>query len=103
MASRRHSKSLTLSYDPFVEVKEGIFKKTAVSGYQLQIYFNGLPMGDPTRRVLNKEEKFKEENLQYLIEQVNGVLQTIVELATPAGIPVKIAQKALVSKPNKEK
>jgi hypothetical protein len=96
-------KKFTLLYEPFVEVSEGIFKKSAVSGYQLQMYFNGLPLGDPTRRVIKKEEKFKEENMKYLIEQVYGTIQKIVEIATPAGIPVKIATKVLESKRAKKK
>ncbi len=79
----------TLIYEPFIDVFENFFRKTVEAGYQMQILYQGLPIGDPTKRVTKYEEKFKEENVKYLVEQVNETVKSIAQLGISKKIPVR--------------
>lgn len=87
-----------LSYEPFIEIEDHWWKKKATSGYQLQIYYDGLPVGDATRRIVQKEEKYNEANYKYMVEFVLNILSCISAAITPTGIPIKIIEEVLVEK-----
>ncbi|GGI17859.1 hypothetical protein [Gottfriedia solisilvae] len=79
-----------LTYEPFIEVSDSFFKKTAEAGYTMQMFYSGLPIGDPMKRITKYEEKYKDENVKYLIDSVNGTLNNILLMVDPLGIPVKV-------------
>lgn len=95
---KRELSKFTLSYEPFVDIAENFFRKTADAGYIMQIFYNGLPLGDPMKRVTNHEEKYKDENVKYLIDSVNGTINNILLMADPLGIPVKVNEKTKIGK-----
>lgn len=87
-----------LSYEPYVEVTDTFLKRTADIGYMMQMFYKGLPIGDPMKRITSHEEKFKEDNLKYLIDTVTGTLNNIMHMAAPLGIPVKVSQNPKIEK-----
>lgn len=91
-----------LSYEPFIEIEDNWWKKKATSGYQLQIYYEGLPVGDATRRIVQKEEKYNEANYKNMVEFVLKILSCIAAAVSPTGIPIKIIEEVLVEKKHKE-
>lgn len=87
--SEEELRKFTLIYEPFIDIFENFFRKTVEAGYQMQILYHGLPIGDPTKRVIKYEEKFKEENVKYLVEQVNEIVKTIAQQGLSKKIPVR--------------
>ncbi len=83
-------KKITIEYNPFIEVKETFFKKSAKSGYSMQLFFSGFPLGDSMTRILKIEEKFKDENMKYMVENVSNVLNNILLTVDPLGILVRV-------------
>lgn len=79
----------TIIYEPFVDIFENFFRKTVEAGYQMQILYQGLPIGDPTKRVTKYEEKYKEENVKYLVDQVNETVKSISQLGISKKIQVR--------------
>lgn len=91
----------TISYDPFIEVNDTFFVKTAETGYIMQVFYNGLPFGEPTRRVLEHVEKYKEENAKLIIESITNTLSNIVYTSKTVGIPVTVNSQAKIEKKRK--
>ena len=90
--SEEELSKFTLIYEPFVDVFENFFRKTVEAGYQMQILYQGLPIGDPTKRILKYEEKFKEENIKYLVDQINETVRTIAGQEISKRIPVQTSE-----------
>lgn len=67
---KRAIERFTLSYEPFIEISDNFLKKTAEAGYTMQIFYSGLPLGGPMKRVTKREEKFIDENVKYLVDSV---------------------------------
>lgn len=81
-----------ISYQPFVDNHDSFLKHTAEAGYYMQIFYEGLPIGDPMKRITKHDEKFKEENLKYLVDSATEAVNQIAKAATGTGIPVSIAE-----------
>lgn len=95
---KRTMSKLALAYEPFIDISENFFRKTAEAGYTMQMFFNGLPLGDPMKRVTNHVEKYKDENVKYLVDSVNGTLNNILLMVDPLGIPVKVNENPKIGK-----
>lgn len=80
-----------IEYKPFVNTYDDFFKKKAEIGYSMQLFYNNLPLGDPMNRITQKEEKFKEENLNIIIENITQNIRNISAIAKSNMIPVNIS------------
>jgi hypothetical protein len=76
----------SLKYEPFVEIKDNYIKRTAEIGYYMQLNYDGFPIGDQMKTVTNYEEKFKEENIKYLVDTVIITINNYINKLTPYGI-----------------
>lgn len=76
MAEER--KKLNIRLTPKMEINDNFFKKTALTGYELQVTYDGFPIGSAQYNNLEKIEKFKDENLKYAIDKVN---ETVIIIA----------------------
>lgn len=85
--AKKASEKLSIFYEPFVEITDSFFKKTAEIGYIMQIRYSGLPIGGSIKRVTQREEKFKEENVNKLIETAQSVVNNLLLTIDPLGIP----------------
>ncbi|MEK4878744.1 MULTISPECIES: hypothetical protein [Paenibacillus] len=88
----------TLIYEPFVDISDSLLKKTAEAGYTMQMFYNGLPLGDPMKRVTHHEEKYKEENMKYILDTINRTINNLMLVADPLGIPVIMNEKPKIEK-----
>ena len=83
-----------ITYTPIlVDVETFISRKVDV-GYDMQIHYSGFPIGEPTRRITNRQEKSKDENIKLLLDTVNKSLELAVEVASKSGIPITIGKSA---------
>lgn len=62
-------------------------------GYDMQIRYAGFPIGEPTRRITNHQEKSKDENINKLVEMVTNSLELIAVAASKQKIPVVVSKK----------
>jgi hypothetical protein len=91
--SKEERNRFSICYTPFIDITDSFLKTTADAGIEMQIFYGGLPVADPMRRVTKHEEKCKEENIKYLIDKVNENIKVLADLATSHQIPVKITQE----------
>lgn len=74
----KERKKIQVIYTPRMEIKDNYFQKTAITGYDLQIVYDGFHIGNPQYKSLDTITKFKDDNLKYVIDKVN---ESIVQLA----------------------
>jgi hypothetical protein len=79
---------ISIQYEPVIKIKDGFFRKKVTSGYQLQIFYNGFPVGDPTVRILQNEEKVKEEHIKLIMDKIDKRIDDIVNLSARFNIQV---------------
>ena len=58
----------------------------------MQINYSGFPIGEPTRRITNRQQKSKDENVKLLLDTVNKTLELATEVASKSGIPITIGK-----------
>ena len=63
-----------------MEVIDGFFKKTAITSYVTQVNYEGFPIGGPQNNVVERIEKFKDENMKYAIGKINETVVTIASI-----------------------
>lgn len=85
-------KKFHITYTPvLVDVESFISRKVDV-GYDMQINYSGFPIGEPTRRITNRQQKSKDENVKLLLDTVNKTLELATEVASKSGIPITIGK-----------
>ena len=85
-------KKFHITYTPvLVDVESFISRKVDV-GYDMQINYSGFPIGEPTRRITNHQQKSKDENVRLLLDTVNKTLELATEVASKSGIPITIGK-----------
>ena len=72
-------KKLSISLTPKMEIRDNFWKRTAKSGYELQVIYDGFPIGNPQYKDTEIYEKFKDENLKYAIDKANETVTTIAK------------------------
>ncbi len=81
-----------ITYTPvLVDVETFISRKVDV-GYDMQINYSGFPIGEPTRRITNQQQKSKDDNIKMLLDAVNKTLELATEVASKSGIPITIGK-----------
>ena len=73
-------------FQPFVEKDDGFFSCTATSGYTMQLFLRGLPVGDASRRVLELDRKVDKEMIKEVAAAVLTVVNPMVGELAAAGI-----------------
>lgn len=73
-------KKLSIVVTPKMEIREGFFKKTAVTSYIKQVTYDGFPIGGPQTEIVETIEKFKDENTRYAIDKLNETVVTVAKL-----------------------
>jgi hypothetical protein len=86
-------KKFEIRIDTWVDYKDSFFNSYYTDGYNLQLFFNKLPIGDPTKRVLKKKKKFKEENLKLLFNELHWAVEKYITISTGFGIPTILTSR----------
>lgn len=82
-----------ITYEPYEEVIEeylGIKRRVEV-GYDMQLFYSGLPVGDSTRKVTHKNVEFDEKKLEKMMNNdVVGALNNLTQMMLTRGISSKV-------------
>lgn len=82
-----------ITYTPVLVEGDNFFKKSTNVGYEMQMYYSGFPVGEPTRRITHHSEKSKDENINKIIDLVKDNLELIATAAGKHKIPVTVNKK----------
>lgn len=74
--AREELEKFQITYIPVVEEEDSLFSHKFDAGYEMQLSYAGLPVGDPTRRITSHKEKFKDENVNKAIDLVTKLLES---------------------------
>lgn len=88
--------NLTIVYEPYQDLIEeyGGLKKRVEIGYDMQLYYSGLPIGQPTRRPTHKNIEFDKERIDRILDsELMSTLKNVTELILSKGINAKILPK----------
>ncbi len=83
----------SIKYDTWNDYNDGFFKQHYIDGYNMQLFYNNLPIGVPTSRVLERKKKFKEENLKYLVEKLKSAVEYYIQSSTGFGITTQLTTR----------
>ena len=83
-------RKFSIKYDTWVDYDDGFFSSHYIDGYNMQLFYNNMPLGDPTRRVLTSNKKFKEENLRYLVDNLKYAVEKYIQISSGVGIPTQL-------------
>lgn len=82
-----------ITYTPVVIDHENFLSHKVDVGYDMQIYYAGFPIGEPTRRITHHQEKSKDENINKLLNAATDMLDLIADKATKSRIPVTVNKR----------
>lgn len=82
-----------ITYTPIVIDHENFWSHKVDVGYDMQIFYAGFPIGEPTRRITHHQEKSKDENINKLLSTATNTLDLIAATATKSRIPVTVNRK----------
>jgi len=89
-------------YKPFVDRKDALLKSEATTGYEMQLFVKGLPVGDPTRRVLERDMKVDKRTTLQLIDTVVAVVQPQVAMLRAANLVAQVVTEKGETKTTKQ-
>lgn len=78
-----------IQYEKFSDVEDKWISSMVETGYCMQLYYNGLPIGDPTKRILHAEKKVNKEAVKTLLETLDRTVNNLIEVAKQSRIGVK--------------
>ena len=91
---------LKISTHPFVETRETFLSSETDVGYELQIFYDGLPIGSPAKHVSVHNVKSKDENITKALEIVTSSLNLLA--GAHARVPVSVEQPKRTRVPRKK-
>jgi hypothetical protein len=78
-----------VEYRPYSIVREEYLgmKQRAELGYEMQLYYESFPIGDPTKRVTNEDVKFDQEVIDKILNnEILGFLNNTSQLMLTKGL-----------------
>ncbi len=86
----------SIIYEPFQDIAEEFMglKKRAELGYSVQLYYSGLPIGEPTRKITHQNVEYDDRKIDKLMNsELMGSLNNIYsdlhfKLPRPAFQPI---------------
>lgn len=79
-----------IQYEKFSHVEDKWTCSVVETGYCMQLFYNGLPIGDVTRRVLHAEKRVNKEAVQEILQRLDKVVDNLITTAKDSNVPVKI-------------
>lgn len=84
-------------YKPFVDRRVGLLKSEATTGYEMQLFVKGLPVGDPTRRVLENSMKIDKQTTEQILNTVIMAVQPQVAMLREGHLMAQVVAEKLQS------
>ena len=67
-------KRVIVKYDPLVYYEKKLFRQKVVAGYSMQVYYDGLPVGEPSERIVYEANKVDRDAIEKAIKDVLPIL-----------------------------
>ena len=80
-------KRLSVSYEPIIHYEDNFFNKKVEASYQMQLLYDGLPIGEPTKRIVYSGNKVDKEAVR---EALTAGLQTLQIALEASGTPFRV-------------
>ena len=83
-------KKVSVSYEHVIYHRDGLFKNMVVASSRVQFLYDGLPIGEPTEKIVYSSNKVDKEAVQAAL---TGALQTLQIAIDASGIPLTVLNK----------
>ena len=83
-------KKVSVSYEHVIYHRDGLFKNVVVASSRVQFLYDGLPIGEPTEKIVYSSNKVDKEAVQAAL---TGALQTLQIAIDASGIPLTVLNK----------
>ena len=86
---RLSQKRVTVKYEPIVYYQKKLFREKVGAGYRIQIYYDGIPFGEPSERITYRSNEVDREAIETAITSAIPILTTGVMAALGVS-PIKL-------------
>ena len=83
-------KRVMVKYEPFVYKDKKLFRQKVVAGYSMQIHYDGLPIGEPSERIVYEANKVDRDAIEKAIKDALPILTSGVMTALGVS-PMKLS------------
>ena len=90
LTEQLNEKRVSVLYEHITYRKNRLFKNEIVAGYRVQLLYDGVPIGDPTEKIVYSESKVDKEAVQ---EALTAALQTLQEAIKVSGTSLRVLNK----------
>ncbi len=74
-------KRVTVKQEPIVYFEKKLFKEKVVAGYSTQIYYDGIPVGKPSEKIVYQSNKVDRDAIEKAIKDAMPILTESVMAA----------------------
>lgn len=82
-------KKVTVKYEPIVYFERKLFREKVVAGYNTQIYYDGIPIGEPSEKIVYQSNKVDRDAIEKAIKDATPILTKSVMAALNAS-PIEL-------------
>jgi len=82
-----------IRYQPILIDDDGFWNHSFEAGYEMQLHYAGLPVGDPTRRITHEQQKSNDENILKTMEVVTTVLLSLAKANSQRKISTAVSKE----------
>jgi len=83
-------KRVSVLYKHVIHHEDGLFRNKVVASYQVQFLYDGLPIGEPTEKIVYSANKVDKEAVQ---NALTGALQVLQTAIGTSGTPLTVLNK----------
>lgn len=83
-------KDWTAVVEPYKEHNEGWFKDRVLVGYTMQLTYKGLPVGEPTVKIVDVHEKIDREKVDAVLDKAVSAAGEVVQLLVTRKMNAKL-------------
>ena len=74
-------KRVTVKHEPIVYYDKKLFREKVVAGYSTQIYYDGIPVGEPSEKIVYQSNKVDRDAIEKAIKDATPILTQSVMAA----------------------
>ncbi|WP_298265866.1 hypothetical protein [uncultured Lutibacter sp.] len=83
---------LNVQIVPIVEIDDGFFRKTLFTGYNMQVVYDGMYIGEPKYIRERRIENFKDENFKMVINTLKDSIELATKVYTERNLKIDISK-----------
>ena len=93
---RLSQKRVTVKHEPIVYYEKKLFREKVVAGYSTQIYYDGIPVGEPSERIVYQSNKVDREAIEKAIQDAIPILtNSMIAALSVSPIDLRKIQEAI--------